>query len=127
MKKKKNYKTYHFYLPQYWPLWLVVFIAWSLVQLPYRFQMKLGEKIGLILFRYSKKAKHVSKVNIELCFPEKTEQEKTDLLKASFISLGKAVFETGLGFWGSKKRLEKLGHFHGLKKAQTAQKEKGLF
>jgi Kdo2-lipid IVA lauroyltransferase/acyltransferase len=124
MIKKKNAR---YYLPHYWPLWLIVFILWCIVQLPYRLQMRLGDGLGALMMLFAKNAQRIARINLRLCFPEKNEQEREILLRKSFGSLGKAVFEMGLGFWGTQRRLAKLAHFHGLEKAQKAEQERGLF
>ncbi len=101
------------YAPQYWPLWLGIGIFWLLCQLPYRWQLKLGAMIGRVMYRFSKKAKHVATVNLALCFPEKSATARDAILRKSFESLGIGFFELGLACFASKTKLLSLLHYHG--------------
>lgn len=107
------------YMPQYWPLWLMIGIFWLICQLPYRWQLKLGAGIGKLIYRFSKKARHVGEVNLRLCFPEKSAKERTIILRKSFESLGMGFFELGLACFASKKRLLPLLHYHGQENVDT--------
>ncbi|OGT30645.1 MAG: hypothetical protein A3E87_06700 [Gammaproteobacteria bacterium RIFCSPHIGHO2_12_FULL_35_23] len=101
-------KTWHYYLPIYWPIWLLLGIFWLLIQLPFRWQLKLGAGLGLLMMRFATKSRFVATINLQLCFPELTPAQREQLLKKSFQNIGIALFETGMGFWASDKRLKNL-------------------
>jgi Kdo2-lipid IVA lauroyltransferase/acyltransferase len=105
---------------QYWPLWITIGLFWLLCQLPYRWQLKLGAGIGKLMYRFSKKAKHVGEVNLKLCFPEKSATERETILQKSFESLGIGFFELGLACFASKERLLPLLHYHGQENIDAA-------
>jgi Kdo2-lipid IVA lauroyltransferase/acyltransferase len=109
-----NLKTnnYQFYTPRYWPAWIAVGILWLLSQLPYSFLLILGKHVGLIMHRFCGKLKHIAKTNVDLCFPELTSAAKEKLLRENFVSLGISIFESGLAWFGSNKKLLKLKHSH---------------
>jgi len=111
----------NFYKPKYWPFWLIIGVLRLLVFLPYRTQLWLGKWIGLALYQWSKKLRHIAEVNIDLCFPELSDKEKQTLIRENFISSGMAIFETALAWWGSERKLRSLVHIHGLENLEKAQ------
>ncbi len=117
-------KNSNYYLnPLYWPVWLLLGIFWLLIQLPYRWQLALGKGLGLLILKFAKKSKRIATINLKLCFPELNEQQRTELLRKTFISLGIAIFETGLAFWASDQRLNKLAHFVDIEHYERAAKD----
>ena len=106
-------KRLRYYLPIYWPVWLLLGCFWLLIQLPFRWQLQLGKLLGLIIMKIAKQSRRVATINIKLCFPEFSQQQRDALLRNSFINLGIAFFETGMGFWASNRRLKKLIHMSG--------------
>lgn len=111
-------------MPWYWPIWFVLFIFWLLVKLPYRWQLCLGKYLGLLIMRMANNAKRIANINLKLCFPELNDNEREKLLRASFINIGIAMFETGLGFWGSAQQLQSLATISGYEHVQKALNEK---
>ena len=53
-------------------------------------------------------------VNLELCFPELEASERRRLLREHFASLGMAIFEMGMAWWASDRRLARLTRIDGL-------------
>ncbi len=123
--RKTHRNIYH---PFYWPAWCLIGVFWLLTQLlPYRALLGLGKLLGLLMLKFDKRQRQTTTVNLNLCFPEKTEKEKDNLLRESYISLGIAIFEGCLAWWASDRKLRDLAHFHGMNNIQSAQKEgKGI-
>lgn len=96
--------------PRYWLTWLGLALWWLLVQvLPFRVLMWLGGKLGLLMALVSKKRVHIARVNLALCFPEKTEQERARLLRATLESVGRGVFDTAIcWFWPRWRLLRRI-------------------
>lgn len=88
-----------YFLPKYWLTWLGVIILYSISWLPYRWQLSLGRMIGRLLYKLGYSRIKVAKRNLELCFPEKSEVERTKLLKKNIENTGIALLETGMGWW----------------------------
>ena len=91
-------------------------------QLPFAWQLHIGAGLGRLMHRFSKRRRHIARINIALAFPDLSSQEQKKLLKANFRSTGIALIEIGLAWWGSKKRLRRLMHIEGLEHIQQAQK-----
>lgn len=118
-----NFSSLRFYSPLYWPLWMLIGFFWLIIQLsPYRLLLVFGRWLGSVLFIFDTKLKHIASVNIRLCFPELSDEQKQALLKKHFISIGIALFETGLAWFGSSKRLKGLAHIQGWDNVIEAQK-----
>ncbi len=109
--------------PKHWPLWLGLGLLRLLNTLPFRLQLKLGELLGGVLFRFANARRHVAEVNLKLCFPELSEQERATLLREHFNAMGIMLFELGLSWWGSDKRLAALTEIDGLEHLDNAIKE----
>lgn len=82
--------------------------------LPYRLQIKLGRGLGWLIYRLVPKRRRIAEINLEICFPELDPAARNRLLKEHFASLGIAVFEFALGWWGKDQRLARLTRFEGL-------------
>ncbi len=89
-------------------------------KLPYPVLMSMGGFAGRIIFRVAHKRRAIAARNLELCFPDLTNDERHKLLRAHFTSLGRALFETGLAYWASDDRLHPLAKISGLENLQGA-------
>lgn len=109
--------------PRYWIYWLAAGILWGLSCLPLRWQYALGCGIGDLLHALGKHRRRIARVNVDLCFPELSATARTQMVRAHFRSLGLALFETALSWWGSDRRVKKLARIEGLEhlKRATAQ------
>lgn len=64
--------------------------------LPLKINHIFGALIGNLLYFTSSEAKKVSEQNIEICFPEITNQERQSLVKKTLIHTGQNLTESGL-------------------------------
>ena len=95
-----------------------------IILLPYRLLLILGAAIGKIMYVAIPRRRHITETNIRLCFPELSEAEQTALVRQVFRSSGIFLFEIGLAWWGSEKKVQPLGHAEGLEHLQAA-KQRG--
>ena len=89
-------------------------------KLPYRVLMSMGAFAGRIIFNVARKRRAIAAKNLELCFPDLTNDERRKLLRAHFCSLGRALFESGLAYWAPDERLRPLAKISGLDNLQAA-------
>ena len=116
-----------FLLPKYWLTWLGVLILYSISWLPYKWQLGLGRLLGRLLYKIGSKRKHVAEVNLKLCFPEMSEQERQRILKKNFENTGIALFETGMGWWWPNWRVDRKVNVVGVEHIEKSQREgKGI-
>lgn len=81
--------------PRYWLLWLGIGLLWLVVQLPYPVIYRLGNAIGRLAMRFMKRRAKIAYRNLELCFPEKSEQERHQLVVQNFESVGMGLMKPG--------------------------------
>jgi len=78
--------------PRYWPLWLMFVVWYLLVLLPYPLLVLMGKGVGRLLLVFGTSRRLITQRNLELCFPELSEQERKKILVESFESAGIAFF-----------------------------------
>jgi KDO2-lipid IV(A) lauroyltransferase len=105
MKNPKKHRA--LFNPMLLPVWLVAAGLWLITRLPYHWQMSIGRFFGRAAYRFSPKLRHITEVNLKLCFPTLTDQERNHLMKKNFKSLGIGIIETAMAWWVSDKRLQK--------------------
>jgi KDO2-lipid IV(A) lauroyltransferase len=108
------------YLPRYWPTWLALGLLWSVTRLPYAWQLGLGRLLGRLALRIARHRRRIAEVNIELCFPERTDAERRRLVSEHFESLGIGLLEFALAWWGTPARLAPLASIRGLEHLHSA-------
>ena len=114
-------------MPRYWPTALGLGLLWGTTRLPYALQMRIGALLGRLAFWLAKRRRRIAATNLQLCFPELSEQARRRLLHKHFDSLGKGLVETALCWWGREKQLRKLVRISGLEHLQAAlQRGKGV-
>jgi KDO2-lipid IV(A) lauroyltransferase len=96
-------------------LWLIC--RW----LPFSWIVRIGETFGKIIMRLSDKRRHIAEVNLSLCFPDQSEQQRKTLLESHFRSLGVGLLTTGMAWWASDNKLNGLFEIEGLEHLQSAQ------
>ncbi len=94
---------------------------WLVTQLPYRALLTIGRLLGAGMYRVAGERRRIAARNLELCFPEKSAQERKHLLKENFASTGIAFFEMAMSWWWSRQRLARLAHVEGLEHLKQAQ------
>ena len=109
-----------FVAPRFWPTWLMFGALWLVTRLPFGWQMATGSLIGALALRLAGRRRHIAAVNLRLCFPGQSEDERRRLLKAHFDALGKGVVETALAWWGRSAPLQDRVRVVGLQHLQAA-------
>ena len=88
---------------------LIILISlWrALVLLPRWLQLILSSFIGLLFYLIPIKRNKYSKINIDLCFPNKTPEARKDIFKRNVISSGQVFFDTGIAWFWNNNRIKK--------------------
>lgn len=117
-----------FLFPQYWGVWLGFALLRLLSMLPYKHALAVGRQLGklahFIIKTFIPSRIQVLKTNLRLCFPELTESQRQSIEKKFWPSLGMSVIESGIAWWGSTKKINKLFQVNGYKHLQQAQQDK---
>jgi KDO2-lipid IV(A) lauroyltransferase len=109
-----------FWQPRFWPVWLAIGLLRLLVLLPFRVQLVIGAGLGRLMYWLMPRRRAVAQVNLALCFPELDPRERRRLLRRHFASLGIGLFELGLAWWASDRRVGSLVRLDGLEHLERA-------
>jgi Kdo2-lipid IVA lauroyltransferase/acyltransferase len=93
---------------------LVFALMWLLHFLPLRAQAAMGNAAGTALFWLVPKRRRVTRINLELCFPELAPAARERLARAHFRAFTRSLLERGLLWWAPRARLERLIRVEGL-------------
>ena len=94
--------------PRYFLTWLGVGLLYLISLCPIQLQLFLGKLLGLTLRTLGIQRKKIVEINLKLCFPNKTEEERKEMVKEVFKDMGKGLIETGIAWWRSDQFIEKL-------------------
>ncbi len=111
--------------PRHWVTWAGLGLLWLLVQLPYPVLSRLGETIGKLSRRFLKRRECIARRNLELCFPDMTNEIREAMIEKNFMSLGMGLFETGMAWFWSDSRVRRwfdVEGYQNLVQAQANQK-----
>lgn len=102
------------YHPKYWIIRFLLLTLQLLSLLPFPTQLAIGKRVGRLGLQLFKKRKSIASTNLKLAFPDLPQQKIDQLLTEHFESLGISLFESALGWWGNRKKLESLMNISGL-------------
>ena len=74
---------------------------------PRKVHLLLADLIGFLFLISGNKRNKYSKINIQICFPELSQQERSDIYRKNIMSSGKVLFDTGSAWFWSNKRINK--------------------
>ncbi|WP_162047413.1 LpxL/LpxP family Kdo(2)-lipid IV(A) lauroyl/palmitoleoyl acyltransferase [Vibrio taketomensis] len=95
--------------PKNWGVWIGFGLLAIIVNiLPYAVLFRLGRALGSLGMKYGKKRVHVTQRNLELAFPEKSEQERQAIVEDNFKNTGLALIETGITWFWPTWRFKRL-------------------
>jgi KDO2-lipid IV(A) lauroyltransferase len=89
----KNSLTYFFKRPKYWLGLIFMGFCWLIAKLPVSVQIFFANRLSWILLKLAKKRKRIAAINLKLCFPDKTEDERETLLKENFRQTALGIVE----------------------------------
>jgi KDO2-lipid IV(A) lauroyltransferase len=89
--------------------------------LPFRVLVAIGNTLGRLLYRLAKERRRVGEINLRLCFPDKSEAWREQVLREHFKMFARGFFERSILFWASAERIcslirvEGIEHFNSIK------------
>lgn len=105
-----------FLAPRYWVLGFGLFCWRLLLLLPYPFLRHIGNALGRLFSRLKigRRRATIARRNLELCFPEKSSEEREAILQQNLQAVGMAIIETGMAWFWSDARIKKWSKIEGL-------------
>lgn len=101
------------------PSLFAVALLWLLHLLPLALLAPLGRALGGMLHRLGRHRRRVAEINIDLCFPELSNEARRQLVREHFALLGRSMLERGILWWGNRTRIERLVHVVGEEKIRA--------
>ncbi|MCG9650421.1 lauroyl-Kdo(2)-lipid IV(A) myristoyltransferase [Vibrio brasiliensis] len=71
--------------PKHWGTWIGIFFAALFAFMPYRWRDSLARKLSVFAVKKNGRVVRRARVNLEYCFPEKSEQERQEILEETFV------------------------------------------
>lgn len=115
----------HYFHPRNWGAWLLIGLMYSLSLLPMSIQHYLGLALGRLGKKILKSRVRIARRNLELSFPDKSQQEREQILNGCFDNMGHAIFGTSNAWFWSRKRFERAVEVEGLEHLQTLREQPG--
>lgn len=106
--------------PRYWALWLILGMLRLLVMLPFRVQLACGRTLGALLRKMPVRYVSIAQTNINMCLADLPPNERDQVLKRHFQSLGISAMEIALAWWGDGARIRKLARIEGYEHVKSA-------
>lgn len=110
--------------PRYWLTWFGIGLLWLLVQLPYPVIYRMGMGLGHLALRVMKRRVQVASRNLELCFPDMSAEARRELVVRNFESVGMGLFETGMAWFWSDKRIARWADIINFEPVYELQRQK---
>lgn len=95
--------------PQYWLVWFGFgLLAFIVNILPYKHLRCLGTNLGLFAQKLLNKRQRVAMQNLQLCFPNFSEEQYHNIVRKNFQYSGMALIEMGMAWFWPEWRLRRI-------------------
>lgn len=106
--------------PRHWPLALGLGLLWLGAQLPLAWSQAFGRRLGALAYIIFPSRRRIVLRNLELCFPNWSEEKRAKVVRANFASTGMGLIEGGMAWWGKPARLKRMVRFEGIEHLEKA-------
>jgi len=117
-KRKPRPKIYS---PRVWGTWLLVGLGWLIARLPLRVLMGLGRLLGRASYHLAPARRHITEVNLALCFPELDAAERERLARRTFEHVGVGALEVMVPWLNPRRDLTARTTLRGVEHLREAQ------
>lgn len=98
---------------------LVFALMWMVHLLPLRMLAGIGNLAGSVAFWLIPERRHVTRINLALCFPEMDPAQREELARAHFRAFMRSFVEHGLLWWASRERIMRLVRVEGIERLRA--------
>jgi KDO2-lipid IV(A) lauroyltransferase len=99
---------------------IVFALMWLVHLLPFRAIARLGEALGAALFWLIPERRRVTRINLEMCFPDMSPRQREKLARAAFRAFCRGFVERSVLWWASAERVKRLVRIEGLEHLDAA-------
>ncbi len=93
---------------------LGVFLLWLMHFLPFRVLVRIGNALGLLLHLLAAERRRVATINLHLCFPEMSNDQRARMVRDHFKMFGRGLIERTILWWSSADRIRSLIRVEGV-------------
>ncbi len=116
-----------FFHPRFWPSWFGLLLMRLSIYCPIRVQLWMAKLLAVLMRPTMKKRRQIAKRNLELCFPNLSDEQRHELLEKNQQTMGMMMIETAMSWWASDAMLQKRVSYEGLEHLEAAvEKGKGV-
>ena len=98
-------------------------VMYLLSWLPYRIQYRLGQGVGRLAMAFMKKRRFTIERNLELCFPDMSEEQRQVVIRKNIDNSGLALFETGMAWFWSDRRVKRHVRIEGMEHVEALERQ----
>ena len=91
-----------------------IFILWLIHFLPFRVIVSIGNGLGSLLYLMAADRRRVGEINLKLCFPERGDKAREQLLRNHFRMYARGLIERSILWWASAERINDLIRVDGI-------------
>ncbi|HIO55127.1 MAG TPA: LpxL/LpxP family Kdo(2)-lipid IV(A) lauroyl/palmitoleoyl acyltransferase [Chromatiales bacterium] len=113
---------WRFLHPRYIGPWFTLFVLRLLALLPYSALLGIGRALGRFIVWSGISRAHIMDINLRLCFPDKSDDERAEIRGLSYQNIAISLMETAMCWWWSDRRLRRLVTIEGLEHVHEALK-----
>lgn len=92
---------------RHWRAWAPLLVLWLLALLPLRCSRALGLALGELMYRTNAKRRRIARINLELCFPNRSAAERERLLRRHFRLSGQSYLDVAFLAFASERRFRR--------------------
>lgn len=100
--------------PRYWPSWLLLGFLGATVFLPRAWSRWLGARLGWLFYRLNSKRRRIARINLEICFPDCSADERAQMLIRHYLYYGQCVMDLAFMIFAKASRLHRLSSVAGM-------------
>ena len=93
---------------------IIFALLWLAHFLPYRMLVLIGNAVGMLAFRLIRERRHVTRINLAMCFPSMKQAQREALARAHFRTFSRSFVDRALLWWAPRARIERLVRIEGL-------------
>lgn len=109
--------------PKYWGTWLILGVLVLIAYLPLAITRPLGMLLGKLFYRFATSRRDIAAVNVALCFPQLSADERDARVRTILRDVGLSFIETAVALWAPDRKFRKLYTIEGVEILQRLEAE----
>jgi Kdo2-lipid IVA lauroyltransferase/acyltransferase len=106
--------------PRFWPTWVLVFLLYVSAKLPWTVQKLIARVIAAFAFQLARRRRHIVEVNLALCFPEWSDDERRQNVREVVYENVLGLIEIANAYYQDDQNIRETIEVSGLDKLEKA-------